>query len=235
KIPNPNENIGAGNVAATTQETEFAYPIGECAIPIINHGFKLLLNSGGHPCRYRGPISGTGRVEVYAGSPNAPLVIDGLGSNTIRGTWSIKIGRVVLAKEPGMDTMAGTIFVGGSNRSAELVWNASDQINDAAEVQLLRPSQGDASLQLNGFTETISRLTLAAGTRVLTDGPAGGGVLTVRELTVDGRSMPKGVYTSSSGWLHGRGYVIVGDVKRVEVAGLVDDPNQAIGAGNIAV
>src|SRR5437588_152689 len=39
----------------------------------------------------------------------------------------------------------------------------------------------------------------------------------------------------STGWLHGSGYVIVGDVKRVAVSGVVDDPNQTIGAGDIAV
>ena len=50
---------------------------------------------------------------------------------------------------------------------------------------------------------------------MLTDGPQGGGVLTVGELTVDGKSLPKGVYTSSTGWVHGSGYVIVGDVKHV--------------------
>ena len=33
----------------------------------------------------------------------------------------------------------------------------------------------------------------------------------------------------------GSGYVVVGDVKRVDVSGDVDDPNKTIGAGNIAV
>ena len=60
-------------------------------------------------------------------------------------------------------------------------------------------------------------------------------MLTVRELWVDGQRLPEGVYTSSAGWLQGSGYVVVGDVKYVDVSGAVDDPNKTIGAGNIAV
>jgi hypothetical protein len=52
---------------------------------------------------------------------------------------------------------------------------------------------------------------------------------------VDGERLPKGVYTSSVGWLHGSGYVVVGDVKYVDVSGAVEDPNKTIGADNIAL
>jgi hypothetical protein len=90
-------------------------------------------------------------------------------------------------------------------------------------------------LNLNGFTETIGSLTLAPGTRILTSGAAGGGVLTVGKLVVEGESMPKGIYTSSSKWIQGTGYVIVGEAKSVPIAGNIDDPNKAIGIGNIAV
>src|SRR5262249_46826080 len=58
---------------------------------------------------------------------------------------------------------------------------------------------------------------------------------TVREATVEGKRLPRGVYTSSGGWLQGRGYVIVGNVKQVATSGVVDDPEQAIGINNIAV
>jgi hexosaminidase len=234
-VRNPDAIIGAGNVAVTKGDTEFAYPIGICTSPVINRDFTLKLQSGGKPCRFSGPISGSGKVEICAGGQNAELVLDGKVDNTMKGTWSIKAGRVVLAKEPGVDALAGTIIVGGHREQAALVWNGSSQLSDTADLQLLDSDKGGASLNLNGFSDTIAHLTLAGGTRVLTDGPHGGGVLTVDKLTVAGKALPKGIYTSSIGWLEGRGYVIVGDFKRMEISGVVDDPNRNIGAGNFAV
>jgi hypothetical protein len=230
-VPNPGTVIAKGNVAVTKGDTEFAYPIGSCGSPVINRNFTLRLNNGGNPFSFSGPISGAGKVEIHAGGMNAPLTLDGKAANTMLGAWSIMAGRVVLAKDPGVDAMGGTIVVGGSNEQDGLVWNNNNQLNDAAEVQLL----GSAFLDLGGFSDAIARLTLAAGTKVLTNSPQGGGVLTVRELTVDGKSLPRGIYTSSTGWLRGSGYVIVGDVKHVTASGIVLDPNQTIGVGNMAL
>ncbi len=232
-VSNPSKAVGAGNVALTKGDTEFAYPIGECAVPVINRDFTLKLNNGGNPCRYSGPISGSGTVEIFAGGPHAPLTLDGKDANTMRGKWLVKSGRLVLTKQPGVDAVGGTIVVTGGEHNG-LVWNGNDQANDAAHVELLGSDRGSASLNLNGFSDTIGKLSLAAGTKVLTGGPRGG-VLTVRELWVDGRRLPAGVYTSSAGWVQGNGYVIAGDVKQVSVSGAVDDPNKKIGAGNIAV
>jgi hypothetical protein len=47
--------------------------------------------------------------------------------------------------------------------------------------------------------------------------------------------LPEGVYTSSADWVRGNGYVVVGDVKYVDVSGTVEDPNQKIGPGTIAL
>ena len=232
-VRNPNAAIGAGNVAVTKGDTEFAYPIGACTAPVINRDFTLKLSNGGNPYSYSGPISGSGKVEIFA-AKNAPLVLDGKAANTMQGTWSVKAGQVVLAKEPGMDAMGGTIIVGGSSDSDSLILGGSNQINDAASLQLLGSEKGSASFNLNGFSETIARLTLAPGTKVLTDGPRGAGVLTVGEAMLDGKSLPKGIYTSSSGWVQGSGYVVVGDVKRVEVSGIINDPTKAIGPLNMA-
>ena len=234
-VRDPGAVIGEGNVAVTKGDTEFAYPIGTFSAPVINRDFTLKLNNGGNPFSFSGPISGSGKVEIHAGGQNAPLVLDGKAANTMLGTWSIEAGHVVLAKESGVDAMGGTIVVGGGSDHVALVWNGSNQINDAAHIQLLGSDKGGASLNLNGFSDTIAKLSLAAGTKVLTDGPHGGGALTVRELTVDGKSLPRGIYTSSTGWLHGSGHAIVGDVQRAAVSGVVDDPNRAIGAGNMAV
>jgi hexosaminidase len=233
-VSNPNAVVGTGNVAVTKGDTEFTSPIGACTVPVINRDYTLKINTGGNPCNYSGPISGSGKVEVYAGGANAPLVLDGKAPNTMQGTWLVNAGRLVLAKQPGVDALGGTIIVSGKGDQNGLLWNAGNQVNDVAHIQLLSSDKGDSSLNLNGFSDTIGRLTLAAGTQLLTSGPHGGGVLTVQELWVDGQRLPRGVYTSSAGWLRGSGYVVVGDVKSVDVSGAVDDPNRAIGAGNIA-
>jgi hexosaminidase len=229
-IRNPGAVVGEGNVGVTKGNTEFAYPIGTCNFPVINQDFTLKLNNGGNPFSFAGPISGSGKVEIHAGGANAPLVLDGKLANTMTGTWSIQAGQVVLAKEPGVDAMGGTVVVGGTSDQDVLVWNASDQLNDAAQMHL----HSGASLKLNGFGDIIASLSLAAGAKVMTDGSQGRGVLKVRELTVDGKCLPRGVYMAPSGWLQGGGYVTVGDVKVIAVADLVNDPNKTIGADNIA-
>jgi hexosaminidase len=234
-VRDPSAAIGAGNLAVTKGDTEFASPIGACAIPVINQGFTLKLRNGDAATTFSGPISGTGNVEIFAGGPTSPLVLAGNQANTMQGTWSIKAGTVVLAKEPGVDALTGTIIVGGHDADDTLIWNGNNQINKAAHVQLLTSAKGGASLNLNGYSDSIGRLTLAAGTKVLTNGAQGGGVLTVRELTVDGKRLPNGVYAAPSAWLQGTGHVIVGDVKHIDVSGVVNNPNQIVGTGNIAL
>ncbi len=234
-VRNPNAAIGMGNVAVTRGDTEFAYPIGACTVPVINRDFTIKFNNGGNPCRCSGPITGSGKVEIYAGGPNAPLTLDGTAPNTMQGTWFVKTGRLVLAKQPGVDALGGTIVVAGQGDHNGLLWNGNNQVNHAAHIQLLSSDKGSSSLNLNGFSDTIGRLTLAAGTKVFTSGPHEGGVLRVNELWVDGQRLPRGVYTSSVGWLHGSGHVVAGDVKYVDVSSVVDDPNKTVGAGNIAL
>jgi hexosaminidase len=233
-VPNP-ILLGAGNVALLKGDTDFAPPIGACPIPVMNRDFTLKIRTGGIPCSYSGPISGAGKVEIYARGQKAPLTLDGKDRNTMRGTWFVKAGRVVLAKPPGVDALGGTIIVSGEGDNSDVLWNGSDQVNDAAHIQLLSTAKGSASLNLNGFIESIERLTLAGGTRVFTSGAGGSGVLKVRELWIDGRPLPRGIYTSSEPWLKGGGYVVAGDVKQMDVSGTVDNPGKLIGPGNIAL
>jgi hypothetical protein len=233
-VRNPSTVIGDGNVAVTKGDAEFAYPIGTCTSPVINRNFTLKLNNGGNPYNYSGPISGSGKVEIHA-TKNAPLVIDGKTANTMSGTWTIEAGHVVLAKEDGKKAMGGTIILGGTGDQASLILSGSTQLDDASSLQLLASEKSNASLNLNGFNGTISSLTLTRGSKVLTDGAKGSGVLTVREAMVDGKSLPRGIYTSSNEWVQGSGYVVVGDVKHIEVSGAVEDPTRTIGSGNMAI
>ena len=115
-VRNPAAAIGDGNVAVTKGDTEFAYPIGACTSPSSTGASRSSSTTAATPCTYSGPISGSGKVEIYAGGPNAPLTLDGKAPNTMQGTWAVKAGRVVLAKQPGVDAMGGTIVVGGGER-----------------------------------------------------------------------------------------------------------------------
>ena len=216
-VRNPSAAVGAGNVAVIKGDTKFAYPIGACTVPVINRDFTLKLDNGGNPCSYSGPISGSGKVEIYAGGPNAPLTLDGKAPNTMQGTWLVKAGRLVLAKRARRRRPRRHDHRRRPGRYTACSGTPATRSTTPPQIQLLSSDKGGASLNLNGFSDTIDRLTLAAGTKVLTSGPHGGGVLTVRELWVDGKRLPKGVYTSSAGWLHGSGYVVVGDVKYVDV------------------
>jgi hexosaminidase len=236
-VKDPAAAIGEGNVAVLGGDATFAPPMSDCRIPVINKGFTLTLEgAGGNPCNYGGPITGTGKVEVRMGgrSGDAAMVLSGKAPNTIEGTWSVKAGKLVLAKEPGVRAIGGTIIVGGRGEDG-MIWSNSNQVEDSSSIRLLKSAGGGAYLDLNGFDETIGSLTMDVQTSVRTGGPSGDGVLTVGKLVVEGKDIPSGIYTSSSRWVRGDGYVVVGGVKSVAVSGGLDDPNKAIGTGNIGV
>jgi hypothetical protein len=135
-----------------------------------------------------------------------------------------------------VDALAGAVVVGGQGDNDCLAWSYSNQIGDAASVELLDSPHGGARLILNGCSEKFDSLKMDPNTKVLTDGPNGaGGVLTVNKLTLAGKDMPRGAYTSAEDWITGQGFVAVGDVKYVDVTGKVENPADQIGAGNMAV
>jgi hypothetical protein len=149
-VKDPTAVIGRDNVAALKADTTFAYPITNCAIPVMNKGFTLSLNSGGgNPCSYSGPITGTGNVEIHMGARDgrfrdSAMVLNGKAANTIKGTWHVKAGRLVLAKEPGVQAIGGTIIVGGQGDNDGIVWNNNHQIEDSADIRLLNSPKGGA-------------------------------------------------------------------------------------------
>ncbi len=152
----------------TKGDTEFAYPIGTCTVPVINRDFTLKLNNGGNPFSFSGPISGSGKVEIYAGGPNAPLMLDGKAPNTMQGTWPVKSG-TRCARQATRHRCDGRH---DHRRAATAIscGKASNQLDDAATVQLLGSEKSGASLNLNGFSDTIAGLTMATGAKVLTNG-----------------------------------------------------------------
>jgi hypothetical protein len=214
--------VGAGNIALLKGDAIFAASTG--ATPIINQGFKLTLKNAG---TYVGPISGEGAVEL-----DGTITLAGKLPNALKGTWTVKNGQLVLAKESGVQAVGGSVTIHGG---ASIVWNNRNQLGPNANVKMLDSAKGGAVLNLNGFRESIDNLAMAKQSRIQTDGTGGAGVLRVGKLTIDGNTIAKGIYTASTGCVQGRGYVVVGNVKSVEVAGNVNDPQKTIGNGNLAV
>ena len=141
QIRNVGKTIGEANIGVVTGNATLAYPLGECAAPLINRGHHLIIDNEGNPASYTGPISGEGVVEIAAFSRggrgrDAALVLGGKLPNTMKGTWRVKRGAVMLAKPEGVDAMAGTIHVGGDGATDALVLQASEQIGDEATCSL---------------------------------------------------------------------------------------------------
>jgi Glycosyl hydrolase family 20, catalytic domain/Glycosyl hydrolase family 20, domain 2 len=240
-VAGPAKVLGADNIGVLTGDTTFQWANAACLNPVINKGFTLTFDSGGgNASGYKGPISGTGMVVIHQGVADggfrdSPMVLGGKEPNLLTGTWQVKCGRLTLAKDAGVDAAGGTIVVGGQGDNDCLYWANNDQLNDAAVVELLDSPKGGATLKLNGFSDRIASLKLAPHTKIVTDDQQAGGVLTVAALVVDGKAMPKGVYTSANAWLTGSGFVVVGDIQSVKAAGMIDNANATIGSNNIAI
>ena len=82
QVSNPARRIGAGNIGILTNDATFGPMFGDCALPLVNHGFTLRFDSGGgNQLGYSGTIMGTGTIEILMGSRDkfrdAPLVLSG--------------------------------------------------------------------------------------------------------------------------------------------------------------
>jgi len=214
----PNIEIGSGNIGNMTGNTVFGYGTGTCDIDLITNGHSITIDSGdGNALNYLGTISGTGDVVLlmgpsYTGFKDAPLRLAGSKPNTTTGTFHAAKGRVQLEKSTGVDAISGNVIVGGQGFNDCLHWINSHQIKDTATITLLNADNSGASyLSLNGCSETVAALVMAANTKVKTDSPGGqSGVLTVKALTVNNITQSAGTYTAASGtWIEGNGSIIV--------------------------
>ena len=239
-IESPGTILSGDTIGVIQADTTIKGANASCLSPLINKGFNLAFDCAGRGGAYSGPISGAGTVIISQGDPTGnpstkQFVLEGNEPNTLKGAWQIKSGNLALGKAPGVDALGGTITVGGGSVNDAITWNNNDQVNDAATVELLDSTNGGAALRLNGCTEKFLGLKMAPHTTIFTDGEKQGGVLTVGTLVVAGKTAPKGIYTSALPWISGAGFVIVGDVKRVNTAGVIDNANTTIGTGNLAV
>ncbi len=214
----PNKEIGAGNSANLTADTKFGWQTGACDIDVVTNGHSITLDSGaGNALCYSGCISGSGDVHLLMAPSsshlkNEPLRLAGTKPNTSSGKFFVSTGRVQLEKPAGVDAISGDVTVGGQGFNDCLQWLNNDQIKDTAAITLLNSgNSGAAYLSLNGYSDTVAALVMAASTTVKTDSLAGlGGVLTVKTLTVNQAKKPPGSYTAASEkWIEGTGKVIV--------------------------
>jgi len=214
----PNKEIGAGNSANLTADTKFGWQTGTCDIDVVTNGHSITIDSGaGNALCYTGSISGNGDVVlVMAPSSshlkNEPLRLAGTKPNTSSGKYFVRTGRVQLEKPAGVDAISGDVIVGGQGFNDCLHWANSNQIKDSAAITVLDAgNSGAAYLSLNGCSDTVASLTMAANTSVKTDSPEGkGGALTVKSLTVNQVKKPPGTYTAATEkWIEGTGKIVV--------------------------
>ena len=239
-VVDPTATVGSGNVARVVGDAVFSRLGDSCSTSVIHSGGRLRIELGGSSSSYLGAITGSGSVEIHAGGPDPArmdsfLNLAGDASNELSGSWNMVAGRVALAKSAGANALRGVIEVSGREGPAELVWQASDQIRDDAELRILQAPRGENRLKLNGFHEIASRLTIDEGGKIETDGPLGGGYLVVGEASFAGVSLPRGLYAAPAPWIEGAGYVVVGPHNRVDISGEVRLPLEAIRATDIGL
>ena len=219
---NDAHTIAAGDYAVSAADAIIPN-IGQSGVNFVDKGHVLTLGTGGgNASALAGILSGSGTVEFQAGARtggfrDSPLTLAGEQPNTLAGTYRVKQGRLALGKRDGVTALAGRIIVGGQGPNDGLFWAADNQIDDGASVELIDSPAGGAYLDLNGHSEKIHSLVMAAHTRIL-----GGGILRVDQLTVDGREVPRGIYSGGTPWCLGAGMVLVGDVLQREVSGAAD-------------
>lgn len=226
---NLDQIVGAGNSGRLSGDfiTHWSGGTGSFTVPVDTNGFIFNGDSGdGNPDHVAsGPLSGDGSLVVTSGrflngTWNTNYTIGGSAPNSYTGGTWLKRGQIRLAKSAGVDALpAGEIVLGSPDQSARLVWGASDQINDLAEITIQLPTiEGgitpDANLNyldLQGNFERIKSLELAddgTKTQVRT---GTGGVLHVDTLIVNGVEMPRGAYAAGNDFVTGTGYIDVDD------------------------
>ena len=226
--------VGAGNSGRLTANTKTHYGGTTASSSVVLNGFQFTIyNGGGNAQTYNGAFTGPGTLR-FQGRSDATWTPDmrlgGTVANNPTGA-TLEYGRVQLDKTAGVDALAGAITV-NTSQAVRIQLLKNHQINDAATITSTAGS-GSFYLEMSGFTDTISALTMKTGHKVDT---GIGGVLKVTSLTVGGVSQPKGAYTASSGFVLGTGYIDVdnfGPPVYVNPPGVPASPTPADAANNI--
>ncbi|MCX6874366.1 MAG: hypothetical protein NTW21_11265 [Verrucomicrobia bacterium] len=192
--------VGIGNTGLLVGTTQTYSSSGGFSVPLILNGNWLIIDSGGTTMNVSGPISGDG-VLTFQNGGSTPMQVSGSTGNTYTGTTIISNAQVSLEMSSG-DALRGSIMM--TNAAAKMTWTASDQINDGANIYV---NYSGASLDLEGFTDTINELHLITGTTVKT---ATGGILRVAKLFVNEVLQPDVARMEGDGYVVGAGSIEVG-------------------------
>src|SRR5262249_43834137 len=137
-VNNPNQAIGARNIAVLTAPVTFKLPDGDCSVTASLRSFPLTLVAGGGKSRFNGLVVGAGALRIEAAADQI-LEISGPASNSYKGTTTLARGVLKLGKPGGAIAIPGHLLLGGSapeNKGDAIVWGADGQIAASAIVTL---------------------------------------------------------------------------------------------------
>ena len=201
--------VGAGNSARLVGNTKTTWNSTTSSVNVDLNGYEFDIDTGnGNAQTYNGAITGPGTLRIV-GAWNAGATTDArLGGTVANSPDSVLItqGLLRLNKTAGVNAVAGPITVNSTAaNSARIQLQKSEQISDASTITSI-DSSGAFTLELGGFTETISGLEIKTGHTVHT---GTGGILKVTTLKVGGDIMPTAAYTASSAFVTGTGWIEV--------------------------
>ena len=138
-------------------------------------------------------ISGSGTLSK---TNTGTLTLGGASANTYSGVTIVNAGILTLAKNAGVNAIAGNVTIGDSSGSDELGLGASDQIADTSVITLNGTAANQRGVfRLYGYNETIGGLS---GDGLVEFGGSGSGVSTLT-LNVTGNYTNNAVIRNNSG------------------------------------
>ena len=169
-IDDPYSAIGPRNRADLTGTATFGWETRDCSIAVHTNGQQFVIDSGGgNALRYRGTISGNGKVAMYAAPAdsdyaNEPITLAGPQPNTYIGETWIRRGWVALDKPSGVPAIPGDLRIGSEGDNDGVKWNADEQVSDLAAVAFV--GYFIANLDLAGRYERLGKLQVWAEARI---------------------------------------------------------------------
>jgi autotransporter-associated beta strand protein len=166
ELENPNNQYGKDVDYRLVGQTTFGWKIGRLTgnLDLNGHDFTME-TGGGNRTVFSGVISGTGSFR-WNGGGNAqwqtvPSFLTGKDPNTFTGTLTVLRGTLALAKPAGVSAFAGNrLVLGGGGNQAIIRLDASKQLSDSCDVQIVGKHEGRIWTQ--GHSESLGTLELGS-------------------------------------------------------------------------